>query len=171
MVRKVIVAALVFLVLATAYLLTRGNAVWRIRSHYPNSEFSLAGDRTRDISLSGTIGGIIRGVGLDYYGGGEPVQILVTNAEEPIDLDHFKGITIEKLRFVNCTLTDIRLVMGTYRPWTTFENCDLSAVPATQMKYLDFRDEFESYIVNGRRLDEDPPEDFTRPYGIYAFYP
>lgn len=89
----------------------------------------------------------------------------------PIDLEHFKGITVEKFTFVNCALSDIRLVMGTYRPWATFKNCDLSAVPANQMKYLDFRDEFESYIVNGRRLGDDPPEDFTRPHGIYAFYP
>lgn len=144
---------------------------WRRRSHYPNSEFSLAGDRVRDISLSGTIGSIVRGAGIDYYGGGEPVQILITTAEMPIDLEHFKGITVEKFTFVNCALSDIRLVMGTSRPWATFKNCDLSAVPANQMKYLDFRDEFESYIVNGRRLGDDPPEDFTRPHGIYAFYP
>lgn len=161
--QKAILASLVILVLATGYLLTRGNVVWRIRAHYPNSEFWLAGDRVRDISISGTIGSIIRGAGIDSYGGREPVQILIQDAEKPIDLEHFKGITIEKLTFVNCTLSDIRPVMGTYRPWTTFKNCDLSLVPSTQMKYLDFRAEFDSFIVNGRRLDEDPPEDFTRP--------
>lgn len=86
-------------------------------------------------------------------------------------MEHFKGITIEKLTVVNCTLRGVRLVMITYRPWTTFTNCDLSAVPATQMKYLDFKDEIKSYNVNGPRLDEEPPDAFTRPHGIYAFYP
>lgn len=170
-IRKVILAVLVVLVFSAGYILTRGNAVWRIRSHYPDSELSLAGDRVRDISISGAIGSLIRGSGLDYYGGGEPVQIPVKDTEEPIDLEDFKGIKIEKLTFVNCTLRDVRFVMGNYRPWTTYTNCDLSAVPATQMKYLDFKDEIKSYNVNGRRLDEEPPDAFTRPHGICAFYP
>lgn len=169
--RRAIFGSIVLLFLAIVYLLTRGNAVWRVRSHYPNSEFSLAGDRIRDISVSGAIGSLFRGIGLDYYGGGEPLGIIITDQEGPIDLEHFKGITIGDLRFVNCTLKDIRLVLGTYRPWTTFQNCDLSDVPESQMKYLDFNEEYRSHIVNGRRLDEDPPKSFVRPYGIYAFYP
>ncbi|MGY8643246.1 MAG: hypothetical protein ACKVJU_19395 [Verrucomicrobiales bacterium] len=72
-IRKVILAALVVLLFSAGCVLTRGNAVWRIRSHYPNSDFSLAGDKVSDISISGAIGSLIRGSGLDYYGGGEPV--------------------------------------------------------------------------------------------------
>jgi hypothetical protein len=167
--RKKLIILTTLVALAAGYFLTRGNAYWRIKSRYPTAMIYHDPANSPDP----TLGGLLRGLGLKFFSGKEPIGFHISDSSEPIDLQTFKGMVMGHVRFTNCRFADISLLLTMYRPEVSFERCDLSAVPAEQKDCLSYSEQFGFYQINGLIMSERYPSGYKQNVGLhsYSFYP
>jgi len=113
---------------------TRGNAVWRVHQNYPNAEVRYSPEMSGDLSLDGLVAELIRATGIDFLSGDEPLGI--TLRDTGVDFSDFRGMTINHMTLMNCSVADIRPLLSEYHPYVTFSHCDLTRLPQDQKKYL-----------------------------------
>ena len=166
--KKLICIAAVLLI-GAGYFLTRGNAYWRIKSRYPTAMIYHDPANSPDP----TLGGLLRGLGLKFFSGKEPIGFHISDITEPIDPWTFKGMVMGHVRFTNCRFTDISLFLTMYSPEVSFERCDLSSVPMEQKACLSYSEQFGIYQINGLIMSERYPSGYNQNVGLhsYAFYP
>jgi hypothetical protein len=158
---------LVAVVATLFYVNTRGNVRWRVHQHYPQAQVERRSEGTPESSLDGFL---LRSLGFHYLSPFEPVGITITGASEPVDFDHFRGMSISYLTVRNSTIKDLRPLLTEYRPVVSIYHCDLSGLPENQRLFLHFQSDFERYSVY-------TPQDHTPQYpgGVglhsYGFYP
>jgi hypothetical protein len=112
------------------WLITRGNAVWRVHHHYPTATVSFAPVNSPDPARSD----LVRLLGFRFYSGQDRIGIDLSDAT--VDLNDFRGMSITYMTFTRCRLSDIRPVLSEYHPLVIFDDCDLSAVPPDQLRFL-----------------------------------
>ena len=166
---KKFLIAFVLLLLYVGYTVTRGNAVWRIKSKYPTASVSFDPENTTE----GCSGGLYRAMGFNYFSGKTPIGVTISEVKDPIDLSVFKGMVLGHVHFVNCRFTDISLLLTMYRPQVTWKDCDLTAVPTEQRRCLMYSKEFGIYQIDGGVMARDHPSGLPPNMGLqsYAFYP
>lgn len=108
--RKKLIILMTLVVLTAGYFLTRGNAYWRIKSRYPTARIYHDPANSSDP----TLGGLLRGLGLKFFSGKEPIGFHISDIGDPIDLQTFQGMVMGHVRFTNCRFTDISLFLTMY---------------------------------------------------------
>lgn len=156
----VLIAALVTVVGLPLWWITRGNAVWRVHQKYPNAVVVYSPEISGDFSLDGLIAGLIRATGIDFLSGDEALGIEIRGAV--VDFTDFRGMTINHMKLTNCVIADLRPLLTEYHPHVTFSNCDLTAVSAEHLEFLN-QDQTDAAVY---RLGN-----FSLKEGIHKPYP
>ena len=87
-----------------------------------------------DLSIDGLVAELIRATGINFLSGDEPLGIDIEGEE--VDLEDFRGMTINHMKLTDCVVTNLRPLLTEYHPYVTFSNCDFTAVPEEHLKFL-----------------------------------
>ena len=128
--KAILLAVAVLFVASFLLLITRGNVIWRVHHYFPTATVRYSPVNSPDASW----GDLVRLLGIRFYSGGESISIDIS--DQTVDFTHFRAMTISYMQLTRCRVSDIRLLLSEYHPYVTFEDCDLSSVPADQLKFL-----------------------------------
>ena len=127
--RALLLIAIILLVGRFCWVITRGNVVWQVHRHYPNAEVYLYPLNTPAPSW----GDLMRLTGVRFIARNEQVGIRVS--DQTVNLDHFRGLKLNSITLLRCRVSDIRVLLER-RPAVALQDCDVSALPPDQARFL-----------------------------------
>ena len=128
--KAILITIALLLVGSFGWLITRGNVIWRVHQNYPTATVAFAPVNSPDLAW----GDFIRIFGIRFRSGSESISIRISDTT--VDLNDFRGMSISYLTLTRCRVADIRAVLSEGHPDVAFDDCDLSAVPPDQLRFL-----------------------------------